>query len=223
MPRPSAAWHSGSRSTPESFATQDGEIATNVGATVRGEVQAIGQQLDLMAERMGIDARDQVAVKAAMERFIDARVRGLAELVRSDSQALRGMIEETTVEQERRLREIVEERMILVGEALVGPDGRGRRDGDRDRDRRDVERMNASMGADRRHRHDAGRAAAGVRGADARHVDDRVTAIAKLVRSDNQALADRFADRGPSDDDAGSSGRRSGRSRSCTRGSRTTS
>ena len=50
----------------------------NVRATVREEVQAIGQQLDLMVERMGIDARDQVAVKAAMERFI-GRGCGLAE------------------------------------------------------------------------------------------------------------------------------------------------
>jgi hypothetical protein len=34
------------------------------------------------------------------------------------------------------------------------------------------------------------------------HVDDRVTAIAKLIRSDNQALADRFASGGPANEDA---------------------
>jgi hypothetical protein len=34
------------------------------------------------------------------------------------------------------------------------------------------------------------------------HVDDRVTAVARLVRSDNQALADRFATAGPSSEDA---------------------
>ena len=34
------------------------------------------------------------------------------------------------------------------------------------------------------------------------HVDDRMTAIAKLIRSDNQALADRFASSGPANEDA---------------------
>jgi hypothetical protein len=186
----------------ESFATQDGELTANVGATVRGEVQAIGQQLDLMAERMGIGTRDQVALKAAMERFIDARVRGLAELVRSDSQALRGMIEEHKAEQERMLREIVEERMILVGEALVEKTGEAAEAAIVTVLGETVERVNASLGA--------------VDGIDTMlaeqqqafeermrsHVDERVTAIARLVRSDNQKLAETFANAGPANDDA---------------------
>ena len=186
----------------ESFATQDGEIATNVGATVRDEIQGIGQQLDLMVERLGISARDQVAVKAAMERFMDARVRGLAELIRSDSQALRRMIEENTVEQERRLREIVEERMILVGEALVDRTAEAAESAVASAMGETVERMNASMssidGIDTMVAEQQQAFEERMRA----HVDDRVTAIAKLVRSDNQALADRFADRGASDDDA---------------------
>ena len=154
----------------ETFATSDGQT---VGTTVREEVQTIGQQLDLMAERMGIQGRDQVAWKAAMERFIDARVRGLAELIRSDSQALRRMIEERTADQERMLRDQIEERMILVGEAVV-------------------DQVKGSMSA--------------IDGFDSlvveqqqafeerlkTHVDDRVTAIARMIRSDNQALAGRF-------------------------------
>jgi DNA primase large subunit len=186
----------------ESFATQDGELTANVGATVRGEIQAIGQQLDLMAERMGIGTRDQVALKAAMERFIDARVRGLAELVRSDSQALRGMIEENKAEQERMLREIVEERMILVGEALVEKTGEAAETAIAATIGETVERLHTSMGA--------------IDGIDTMlaeqqqafeermrtHVDDRVTAIARLVRADNQALAERFATAGPGGEDA---------------------
>jgi hypothetical protein len=161
----------------ETFATQDGELTANVGATVRDEVQAIGQQLELMSEGMGIDARDRVALKAAMERFIDARVRGLAELIRSDSQALRQMIEEKTAEQEGLLRETVEERMILVGEALVDKTAEAAQVAIASSIGETVERMRA-------------------------HVDDRVTAIARLVRSDNQALASRFASGGPANDDA---------------------
>jgi hypothetical protein len=186
----------------ESFASQDGELTANVGATVRGEVQAIGQQLELMAERMGIGARDQIALKAAMERFIDARVRGLAELIRSDSQALRRMIEEKTTEQELLLRETVEERMIMVGEALVEKTGEAAEIAIASALGETVERMRTSVGS--------------IEGLDTMlaeqqqafeermraHVDDRVTAIAKLVRSDNQALANRFATGGPASEDA---------------------
>ncbi len=186
----------------ESFATQDGDLTANVGATVREEVQAIGQRLDLMSEGMGIHTRDETAIKVAMERFIDARVRGLAELIRSDSQALRRMIEEKTAEQEHLLRETVEERMILVGEALVSKTAEAAEMAIASSLGETVERMNVSVGS--------------IDGIDTMlaeqqqafeermrtHVDDRVTAIAKLVRSDNQALAARFATAGAGNDDA---------------------
>ena len=155
----------------ETFASSDGR---SMETTVREEVQTIGQQLELMAERMGIQGRDQVAWKAAVERFVDARVRGLAELIRSDSQALRRMIEERTTEQERMLREQIEERMILVGQAVVD---------------QVKESMSAIDGYDgllveqQQALEDRMKA----------HVDDRVTAIARMIRSDNQALAGRFA------------------------------
>jgi hypothetical protein len=158
----------------ESFVAQDGERTASMGATVREEVQAIGEQLELMSERMGIHGRDAIALKTATDRFIDARVRGLAELVRSDSQALRRMIEERATEQERILREQIEERMILVGQAIVEQvkDSMASLDG---MDSLVVEQQQAFEERMRA------------------HVDDRVTAIAKLVRSDNEALANRFA------------------------------
>ncbi len=186
----------------ESFASQDGELTANVGATVREEVQAIGQQLDLMSEGMGIHTRDQAALRSAMERFIDARVRGLAELIRSDSQALREMIEDKTAEQDRVLRETVEERMIMVGEALVDKTAEAAQTAITSSLGETIERMSASGGS--------------IEGIDTMvaeqqqaseermraHVDDRVTAVARMIRSDNQALADRFASRGPATDDA---------------------
>jgi hypothetical protein len=188
----------------ESFATQDGDLKANVGGTVREEVQAIGQQLGMVSEGMGIHARDQVALKSAMERFVDARVRGLAELIRSDSHALRQMIEEKTAEQERQLRETVEERMILVGEAIVDKTAEATEAAIGSSLGETMGRMQASMGS--------------IEGLDTMvaeqqqafeermraHVDDRVTAIARLIRSDNQALADRFAaaNAGPASEDA---------------------
>lgn len=166
----------------ETFASADGE-RTTVGATVRDEVLAIGEQLELMAERMGIQGRDQIAIKAAMERFVDARVRGLAELIRSDSQALRRMIEEHASEQERMLREQVEERMILVGQAVVDQvkESMASLDGF---DSLVVEQQQA---LEERMRS---------------HIDDRITAIARMIRSDNQALADRFAQAGVAGEDS---------------------
>jgi hypothetical protein len=160
----------------ETFAAQDGE-RTSVGATVRDEVQSLGQQLELMVERMGIQGRDQVAIKTAMERFVDARVRGLAELIRSDSQALRRMIEERSAEQERTFREQIEERMILVGQAVVDQV----RESMTSLDGIDSLVVEQQQALEERMR---------------AHVDDRVTAIARMIRSDNQALASRFTERG---------------------------
>jgi hypothetical protein len=186
----------------ESFATQDGDLSANVGATVREEVQAIGQQLELMSEGMGIHSRDEVALKTAMERFIDARVRGLAELIRSDSQALRRMIEEKTAEQEHLLRETVEERMILVGEALVDKTAEAAQVAIASSIGDTFERVNASVGSiegiDTMLAEQQQAFEERIRG----HVDDRVAAIAKLIRSDNQALADRFAAGSPANEDA---------------------
>ncbi len=169
----------------ESFASQDGDLQANVGATVREEVQSVGHQLEMLSEGMGIHARDQVALKAAMERFVDARVRGLAELIRSDSHALRQRIDERTADQERVLRETVEERMILVGEAIV-------------------EQVKGSMGTIDGLDTMVAEQQQGFEDRMRAHVDDRVTAIAKLIRSDNQALADRFGagPAGPPSDDA---------------------
>ena len=159
-----------------------------------------------------------------MERFIDARVRGLAELIRSDSQALRRMIEEKTAEQELLLRETVEERMILVGEALVEKTAEAAEIAIASSLGETVERMSASMGS--------------IEGIDTMlaeqqqafeermraHVDDRVTAIARMIRSDNQALADRIRDRPARRTTTPSCcGRPCARSRSCTPAWRTTS
>jgi hypothetical protein len=186
----------------ESFASQDGDLTANVGATVREEVQAIGQQLELMSEGMGIHARDEVALKSAMERFIDARVRGLAELIRSDSQALRRMIDEKTAEQELLLRETVEERMILVGEALVEKTGEAAEIAIASTLGDTVERMSASMGSIEGIDTMLAEQQQGFEERMRAHVDDRVTAIARMIRSDNQALAERMPTAtGPANDD----------------------
>jgi hypothetical protein len=112
------------------------------------------------------------------------------------------MVEEKTEEQERLLRDIVEERMILVGEALVAKTAEAAETAIASAMGETVERMSATVGS--------------IEGIDTMlaeqqqafeermraHVDDRVTTIARLVRSDNQALAARFASGGPANEDA---------------------
>ena len=92
--------------------------------------------------------------------------------------------------------------MILVGEALVERTGEAAETAIATALGETVERLHTSMGA--------------IDGIDTMlaeqqqafeermrtHVDDRVTAIARLVRADNQALAGRFANAGPSSEDA---------------------
>jgi hypothetical protein len=87
------------------------------------------------------------------------------------------MIEERATEQERMLREQIEERMILVGQAIVDQvkESMSSLDG-----------MDAMVVEQQQAFEERMRA----------HVDDRVTAIARLVRSDNEALANRFASAG---------------------------
>jgi hypothetical protein len=129
-------------------------------------------------------------------------VRGLAELIRSDSQALRSMIEDKTAEQERMLRETVEERMILVGEALVDKTAEAAETAIASSIGETMERLHASVssidGIDTMLAEQQQAFEERMRA----HVDDRVTAIARMIRSDNQALAARFGSGGPANEDA---------------------
>jgi hypothetical protein len=78
----------------EAFATHDDHLASHVADRVGTAIAPVGEQLDMLSERVGISARNQQEIQAAIERMVDARMRSLAELIRSDSTALRGLIEE---------------------------------------------------------------------------------------------------------------------------------
>jgi hypothetical protein len=112
------------------------------------------------------------------------------------------MIEEKTAEQERLLRETVEERMILVGEALVDKTAEAAEVAIASSVGEIAERMNASVGSLQEMDSMLVEQQQALEERIRAHVDDRVTAIARLVRSDNQALAARFASGGPANEDA---------------------
>ena len=47
----------------------------------------------MVHEKVGLHGREQEQMRSRVEHLIEARVRGLAELIRSDSNALRDLIE----------------------------------------------------------------------------------------------------------------------------------
>src|SRR3954454_12768717 len=76
------------------FVLQDHNITQSVIDAVGVSSDDVMGQLELIKEKVGLYGRDQDQLQAALERMIDARMRGLAELVRSDSRALQKLLEE---------------------------------------------------------------------------------------------------------------------------------
>ncbi len=234
----------------EAFATQDIQIAEDVRASVAAETEPIQQQLDLINERVGLHGRHQDEVRLALEHLIEARMRGIAELIRSDSMAIRRLIEDraalgggTIVQSdpvdteaiaeaagqqvairltsaelrlEDKLEKMMDRQVLRIGEQLEArlQETLESRFGalaevvaQRAAESADMaiassfgsslERMNVNT--DAIEGIDA-MIAEGQAAAEDRlmgHIDDRMTAIARLIRSDNQALASRLGDAAP--------------------------
>src|SRR4051794_8228923 len=90
------------------FVLQDHNITQHVIDAVGVSSDDVMGQLELIKEKVGLHGRDQEQLQSAIERMIDARMRGLAELVRSDSRAL---------------QKLLEERNAAAAPVLVGEDG----------------------------------------------------------------------------------------------------
>jgi hypothetical protein len=167
-----------------------------------GSLEPVRQQIEMLDERIGIHGRSLHELQGAVERLVEARIIGLAQLIRSDSEALGGLIERRSEDHERRSQERLDERMaevrttiesrfeLLAGETLEQLSGL-------------AAAVSASV--------DAGVARLGEQlaqldGLDTAmaetqsaveerlmaHLDDRVTAIARLIRSDNRVLAEQL-------------------------------
>ncbi len=76
------------------FVLQDHNITQHVIDAVNVTGEDVMGQLELIKEKVGLHGRDQEQLQSAIERMIDARMRGMAELVRSDSMALQKLVEE---------------------------------------------------------------------------------------------------------------------------------
>jgi hypothetical protein len=199
------------------FITQDHNITDHVRETVGEQVAELSGQIDMVREKVGLHGRDQEELRSRMEALIEARVRGLAELIRSDSTAIRDLIasrgiDEATMQilplpappvDDAGLTRIVDDRMAsmetimhermsslerTIAEEVLALSTAMNATIDRNLDRM-VSATGSMDGLDEL-------VTEGQTALEERmiaHVDDRMTAIAKLIRSDNQALAGKIS------------------------------
>jgi len=85
--------------------------------------RSLGEYLELMHDRVGMEGREVLtAVESSSQetgRAIEARIMGLAELVRSDSTTLRNELVRTTAAQDESLARTLDERLGRVSETLA--------------------------------------------------------------------------------------------------------
>ena len=222
----------------------DDAAIERVQETVRAEIASFAAQLDQMYERIGIQGREMAETADGVRDMLEQRVHGLAQLVRSDSQAIQGLIERVATEQESSVREAIgdglagmaaqtREAMVehatstetrmermehLVGERVDAISDELGSAVDREMamlaDRIDARIAAVADTVAARTAEAAGQAvaanlertvdrpveqiAADASGPDVtermeQHVDDRLTALAKMIRSDNRILAERMS------------------------------
>lgn len=169
----------------EAFAVHDGTISQTVADRVTTELAPVAEQLEMLAEQVGLHGRDQEQVRAAIERLVEARIMGVARLIRADSEALQALIEERTEVQVDTIRETVDWRMAAFAERIDEKLGSVAEE----ITATITERMDTGVGAIDGGALTLAEAQGAVEERLLAHIDDRMTAIARLIRSDNQALA----------------------------------
>jgi hypothetical protein len=196
------------------FVLQDHNIVDHVREAVEEHASELTEQISMVREKVGLHGREQEQLRASIEHAIDARMRGLGELIRSDSMKLRAYVEERagmvvtadgTLDPSPFVR-IVDERMAalegIVGERMAALE--------RTMGQEVLALSTAASASVERNADRMSVAAGSIEGLDElfaetqqafaermmQHIDERVTAIARLIRSDSQALAERFASGG---------------------------
>ena len=177
----------------QAFAEHDGTLSQTVADRVATELTPVTEQLEMLAEKVGLHGRDQEQVRAAVERLVEARIMGVAHLIRADSEALRGLIEERTEVQADTIRETVDWRMAAFAERMdekLGAVATDVASAVEQVSTRVGERVSAIDGIDEL----LAEGQAAIEERLAAHIDDRMASIAKLIRSDNRALASTMRD-----------------------------
>ena len=193
------------------FITQDHNITEHVREAVEEQTQELAGLLAMVHEKVGLHGREQEEMRSRVEHLIEARVRGLAELIRSDSNALRDLIESrpqtVTVDgagvDETAVTRLIDDRLVAMGtlmqermaalERTIGEEVLALSTAMNASVERNLDRMVTAAGSvdglDEMVAETQGAFQEQIIG----HLDDRMMSIARLIRSDNQALADKVA------------------------------
>lgn len=117
-----------------SMAARDDQIGERVEATIDRRMADLGQQLQLMYDRMGSGSTslheemtflsDRIGVDAretteAVSRMVDTRARGLAQMVRSDSERLREEMVRTAQAHDEAFAGMLDEHLAPVSDAIT--------------------------------------------------------------------------------------------------------
>ncbi|MEW6059503.1 MAG: hypothetical protein AB1551_05070 [Actinomycetota bacterium] len=157
------------------------------------------------------EAAREVAVQVSKEmvRTVESRVLGLARLVRSDSEALRHALVQTAAERDEAMARALDERLGRVSEALTDATRstvaemtrRLREEIERaigvaitERFDDTIDRLNVASSVMQRATENAERMQQTTEDKLLEALDTRVTSLARMIRSDNQALAERLQD-----------------------------
>jgi hypothetical protein len=76
------------------FLSADHDITSRVRGILEEQTGELTQQIDHVRETVGLHGREQDQLRARLEGLIESRVVGLGQLVRSDSEALRRLVDE---------------------------------------------------------------------------------------------------------------------------------
>jgi hypothetical protein len=196
------------------FVLQDHNITQHVIDAVGTTGDDVMAQLELIKEKVGLHGRDQEQLQAAVERMIDARMRGLAELMRSDARALQKLIEErqaSTISvgedgqitfDEAAITQAIDQRMNALAQVVEE-----RMDSlERTMTEQVLALSTAASASVERNLERVSSAAGQVDGLDELiaesqqafqerimgHLDERMAQVARLVRSDSQVLANKM-------------------------------
>jgi hypothetical protein len=122
-------------SSMQAMSAHEGEAEGDVRRSVDRQISELAEQLQLLydrtgiamtslhesvtflGDRMGVEARERLA---EMNRTFEARVIGLANLVRSDSEALRRQLVSTAQAHDEAIARMLDERLTRVTETLSG-------------------------------------------------------------------------------------------------------
>jgi hypothetical protein len=178
----------------ERMAIDKGSLATSileVAERSEDRTRALGEYLDLVNERVDLASRDAVT---QMNRTLEMRLMSIAKLVRSDAEALRAALARTAENQDERLGAALDDRLAGMAEDLaVRFETLGRAVSDRadvaiaERFDDVVARLQDASASLERSGHDIRSGVAQESLSQA--VDQHISALARLIRADNETLA----------------------------------